>query len=437
MSILSIMKKMFGVIAVFFLMFGAASLEAEVRTSFTFPGGGSAYNFPENNEVREKYRSVLGSGPLLLRRTNTRVEELSGEKQRVKVSVAEQNQAVYLLFINEESYSFPLYSKGTYIIKTDDISGELLQIKIFIKSDPGSFIRIFPDEGRSRLDLYLYGYPLYVDVLLPIPPETLAAAPFAKIITATDGVIHWDIIFPERTHSGYTTLSSMVETVREALPLLPDGEDGALNGEGRFVFIETLKPMEAGGLNCSGFAKWLVDGLYLPVTGNCLDIGPLKVRNTEERGNRWSQRYETVRDPYFGLDWTRNLALELEKVRRGRPVDPGFADVRDVPFFSYTDDVGFPAEHLPLIIYLLAIKEPGYFYLASVNDQSTAAPNLRQHFHVAAVFPYFTASGEFKAPVFERNFESALTDFSARYPGGFVHLVRVPGLRDFTPPVVE
>jgi hypothetical protein len=437
LSILVTVKKIFGVITVFFLFFGLSSPEAEVRRSFSFPGGESAYGFPENDEVRKKYRSVLGSGPLLLRQTNTRVEELSGEKHRVKVTVAEQNKAVYLLFINEESYSFPLYSRGTYIIKTDDTSGEILQIKIFIKSDPGSFVRIFPDEDRSRLDLYLYGYPLYIDVLLPLPPETLTSAPFAKIITATDGVIHWDIIFPETMHSGYKTLISMVETVREALPFLPDAEDGALNGEGRFVFIETLTPMEAGGFNCSGFAKWLVDGLYLPMTGTCLDIGPLKVRNTDDRGNRWSQRYETVRDPYFGLDWTRNLAMELEKVRRGGPVDSGFADVRDVPFFSYTDDVGFPAEHLPIIIYLLAIKEPGYLYLASVNDQSTAAPNLRQHFHVAAVFPYFTASGEFKAPVFERNFESALSDFSARYPGAFVHLVRVPGLGDFTPPVVE
>ena len=412
-------------------------LSAEVRRSFSFTDAEISFGFPENTAVRKEYRAVFGGDPMLLRRTKSRVVEVPGEDYRVKVSVAEQNRAVYLLFINERNYSFPLYSKGTYIIKSDEVSGEIIQIKIFIKTEKGSFIRVFPDGDRSRMDVYLYGHPLYRGVFIPVPVTSLTIAPFSKIVAETENIVNWDIIFPEVQDSGYETIISMTETVRRLLPGMPDAEDGAMNRNGEFVFIDTEQPMGNAGFNCSGFAKWLVDGLVYPITENCIDIGSLKLKNVEDRGNRWSQRYESARDPYFGLDWTRNLAAELEKVRHGGKVKSDFADVRNVPFFRYTDDVGFPSEHLQLILYLLAIREPGYFYLASVNERSTASPNLRHHFHVAAIFPHFTPSGKFKAPVFERNFESTIQSFSERYPGGFVHLVRVPGLRTFEPPNIE
>lgn len=415
----------------------AASAHTEIRKHLIRSALPSGYDFRENDSVRGEYKSVVKGGALQIKAVSTKVKELAGREYRVKVSVREQNDAVYLLFINENDYSFPLYSAGTYIIKTDELTGEIMQIKIFLKTDENCFVRIFPDEGRSRMDLYLYGYPLYKSVLISGKIDDLIAKPFSDIVTATDRVVNWNLVFPEHHVSGYESIIGMSEQIRARLPGLPDADDGAMNGEGDFVFIETEEEQEAGGFNCSGFAKWIVDGLYMPIAGAWIDIDPLKRKNTDDRGNRWSDRHESSRDPYFGLDWTRNLAAVLEDARHGGRVDSDFADVRNVPFFSYTDDVGYRAEDLPIILYLLAVEEPGYFYLASVNDQSGIAPNLRQHFHVAAIFPYIDSGGDFHAPVFERNFESSVNSFSKRYPGGFVHLVRIPGLGEFTPPVVE
>lgn len=412
-------------------------LSADVEDLFFAMKADNTYSFPENYTLREKYRGALGGGPFALKNVRKGIYELPGADYRVKVAVEEQNKAVYLLFINELDYSFPLYSKGTYIIKTDELNGEIIQIKVFLKSEKGCFLRIFPEGGRSRIDLYLYGYPLYRHVLIPKNIEALAVLPFSDLVASTNRVIDWNIVFPGPDGAAYGNVISMINAIRDALPSLPDMEDGAMDESGKFVFIETGEPAEPGGFNCSGFAKWVVDGLYYPLFGRNIKVDELKIKNRSERGNRWSERYESSRDPYFGLDWTRNLAVQLEKARFGVTPFSDFSDVRDVAFFSYTDDVGYKAENLPVIMYLLAVKEPGYFYLASVNDQSGKAPNLRQHFHVAAIFPYVTSDGDFAAPVFERNFESSLKSFANRYPKGFIHLVRIPALRDFSPPIVE
>ena len=217
-----------------------------------------------------------------------------------------------------------------------------------------------------------------------------------------------------------------------------------------YVYIETLEPQTglpagsgeqgaevSGGFNCSGFAKWVVDGFYAPLTGRISSIEDAK-RRMNGRGNRWSDRYEYERDPYFGLDWTRNLALLLGNGSRRTPdLTVEDVDVREVPFFSYVPDVGYEIQDLEPLMFLLTQLEPGHFYLGSVNDVMDEDPYLRQHFHVAVFFPYFDSLGRFKIAVFERNVESPLDAFVRGNAGRRVHLVRLPLLRSFDPPLVE
>ena len=54
---------------------------------------------------------------------------------------------------------------------------------------------------------------------------------------------------------------------------------------------------------------------FAPVRLSGMEIGELKARNLDTRGNRWSAAFETERDPYFGLDWTRNMAVALARAR--------------------------------------------------------------------------------------------------------------------------
>jgi hypothetical protein len=226
-----------------------------------------------------------------------------------------------------------------------------------------------------------------------------------------------------------------VRQVRSRLHALRDADDGALDEDGTFRFIETLSPQgAAGGFNCSGFAKWIVDGVYSSRSGRYLSITEVKQKRPSDRGNRWSARYEDERDPYFGLDWSRNLALAAAGRDSG---DSEAADVRRVPYLSYVEDVGYPVEALGLAVYLLAVREPGYFYLGSVNQPFGSDPVLRQHVHVVVVFPYFDEAGRFHAIVMERNVETSLNSLARRYPGDSVHLVRVPMPDSLSLPPVE
>jgi len=114
-------------------------------------------------------------------------------------------------------------------------------------------------------------------------------------------------------------------------------EDGAMDASGRMVFIATGAPAGKGGFNCSGFAKWVVDGFYAPLEGRDMDIEVLKSRNALRDGS-WSTRYEEVLDPYFGLDWSRGLAREIAAARTGVVPADDQVDVRDQDRVPYVPD---------------------------------------------------------------------------------------------------
>jgi hypothetical protein len=228
------------------------------------------------------------------------------------------------------------------------------------------------------------------------------------------------------------TIEAMLKSIRSELPLLADCEDGAYDRWGQPVYISS-EDKSPGGVNCSGFAKWVVDGFYHPLRGEYMDIGRLKQRLSNSRGNRWSEKYETERDPFFGLDWSRNLALELDEARGGSAKHPEAFDVRNVMYHEYVEDVGYPIESLELLTFVLASWQPDSFYLGSVNIEYGDDPNLRQHPHLVVLVPSFTSRGTFEILVFERGQETGLRSLIDRFKGGYIHLVRIKAEGDFQP----
>ncbi len=353
---------------------------------------------------------------------------------RVRVSVEQQNDSFYLVFANQLGDAFPIYSRGSYVIKRNMADGSFVQFKVFLQSDPGFFARVFPDGERAVMDIYLAGSRVYSGILLPSSFEELLIAPFSQIVSQSRGLVRWDLVYPSVSPEAYEDVRSMVEETRRMLPYLPDAEDGAMDEHGRLVFIEDLVLQEGQpGFNCSGFAKWIADGLYYPRHRRYLPIDPLKEKHLGLRGHQWSNRLEGERDPYFGLDWTRNIARSLDA---GLP-HPEFADVRQVPFSRYIEDVGYPLEDLSRILYFLAIQEPGNVYLGSVNRPFGSNPVLHQHVHVAVFFPYFDEEGRFHSVVMERNVETGVESLNRRYPGNNVHLVRIQASGAFRLPQIE
>ena len=358
----------------------------------------------------------------------------------VLVRTYEQAGARYYVFLHPQRDVFDVDAPGTWIIRRRLDNGDIDQIKIFLQPHEGSFLRLTPAGRTTRMEVSLAGAVVYRNVPVPISMQRALVASFEMIRRATAGIVDWGLLLVDADHPGYATVAEMVSSVRPLLPGLPDAEDGAMDSEGNLVFIETLEAMGVDrGFNCSGFAKWIVDGIYGPRTGRYLAVEPLKRKHLNHRGTPWSEPLEDSRDPWFGLDWTRNLAgavAALDHDGVATVIEPTARDVRDVPFTPYIPNVGYAISDLQAVLYWLALREPGTIYLGSVSRSFGSAPVLRQHSHVVVFFPWFDSRGQFQLSVMERNVETGLVSLNRRYPGDFVHLVRVTPGEMFQPPPI-
>jgi hypothetical protein len=336
---------------------------------------------------------------------------------------------------------------------------------VFLRSDPWTYIQFRPlSADKCQMDAVVYDAYVVHSLPLPVPFERLYTMPVEEVLSLAGDKFPRRYFEPDP--ADYRDQRLFISKVRERLPELQFADDGAIDENGNYVFIETLEcqiphkenPMSATGLNCSGFAKWLVDGILRPVTGERLSIPPLKAP-FGKRGSSFTDLWEELRDPFFGLDWIRNLAATAWSVlrspaygvleefevrselfsqvidRRGRT-----AAIRSYP--GFLENAGYGTEGLHPLLYTLAIDEPGAFYLAAINTEmgppTTEAnprgrPRMRQYFHIAALVPYFNEYGVFQIAVFESAAETSFSAFKTRYPGHHANLVRLPVERVFDP----
>jgi hypothetical protein len=384
---------------------------------------------PENLEVRDRYREVvLGS---LRENAAAPAAVLSqADGSRVQFRTERSQDALYTLFLNQEGAAFPIDSSGSWVIKRSTEDGGFVQAKVFFRNDPGCFVRLFPSGARTQMEVFLFGVPVARRAQLPVPFSSLLTAPFDRVVELTRAVVRWDLLLWRGEPAADRHQEAVIQGVRSALGSLREADDGALDEEGRYVRIaDGSRQGPDGGLNCSGFAKWIVDGFYGPQAGGrSLAVAELKQRHLGLRGNRWSQGYEQARDPYFGLDWARNLASALGRAYGEGGSGPESSDVRHLEYLEYREDVGYPVEELELALFLAAARDPGNFYLGSLNRELPGLPGqpvLRQHYHLAVFLPFFTTGGEFRVAVFDLTRESRLEDIRRRFAGHFVHLQRL------------
>ena len=381
----------------------------------------------ENYEIRQQHQAVINSKSFEAVNSPKRVFSQIESKVNVRFEVRKTATAFYLMFINQYDDRFPVWSSGSYIIKKDLSTGDFLQVKIFLYNNENSYIRIYPEQDRSRLDFYLFGQKIYNSIRVSIPFEKLVIQPLSTIIKLTRNKIPWENLLTDISYSEWRDVYNFKEDIESNLPILKDEDDGAINQNGDYVYIETLLPQnENAGLNCSGFVKWTVDRLYFEQTGQYMAIEPLKTKHYDLRGNSWSDRAEDTRDPYFGLDWTRNIAYYYRKnLYPYMDIDVQTTDIDSVPYFAYKENVGYELDEIEAVLFLEAIKNPGRFYLGSVNKLFGDEVKLRQHVHVVALFPYFNNSGQFVVDVIERQTQTGIDSLKSRYKGDFMHLVHI------------
>jgi hypothetical protein len=373
---------------------------------------------------------------------------------RVEVRVEERRGEFTVVLARELNASgdFPGWAQGTFTLTRNRNDGNPLNIRIFPRSDSRAYVQFRPrPDGKSFMDLVVYDAFIIQSRLIPLDFDRLLQIPVEEIYRAAGSTFPRRYFEPDVERS--RDLRALVAAVRARLPELSFLDDGAIDREGRYVFINDLRPQPGkGGLNCSGFAKWFVDGLLRPLTGERLSIAPLKAP-FGRRGSEFTDPFEASRDPFFGLDWTRNLAARANSALRS----PAFGrveefEVRQAPFSTvilrnragaetgersypgFLQNAGFGIEGIEALLYTLAIDEPGHLYLASINQEMDPAPRMRQHFHIAVLIPYFDEYGRFTVTVFESAEETGFARFKTRYNSGHcANLVRIPVETAFEP----
>ncbi|MDR2768170.1 MAG: hypothetical protein LBB82_07590 [Treponema sp.] len=394
-------------------------------------------------ELKERW---LTGSPQTVRRNNPSMHTLSAGG-RVQVRGESRGNEFMVVFAREYNGAYPGWAQGSWVYFRALDSGDALRLRIFPRSDPTAYLQLQPLSGdKCRLDMVIQEAYLVRGLALGIPFERLLTMPLSEVFRAAGDQLplrYFDI-----DSARYADSRSFVSKVRGGLGALEFRDDGAVDENGNYVFIESLEPQgPAAGLNCSGFAKWIVDGILRPVTGRRLAITPLKA----PAAGRTSSLTENFsgQDPLFGLDWTRNLALEAARVLRGNTAstleevevrtgrfastidrERGGAVIRNYP--AYLSGAGFSPEGLRALLYTLAVDEPNVIYLASVSEEGSV-PRMRRHYHIAVLVPYFSANGVFQIAVFESAEETAINGFIGRHPNALINLVRVPVEGSFSP----
>lgn len=415
----------------------ALALALAVLAAAAARGGASPrVTIPDTAEARQAMAQLIFAPIGTAVRAAARTVTQPSDGRPVAFRTETSNGSVYQTFTRADLGAVRLDTAGTFIIKRSSADGSFVQAKVFLQDDPGCFLRLTPLGERTALEISLFGTTYQRGIVLAARFESLLTAPLERIMRLAEPTVDWDLLQPAPRTDADAALERTAAAIRRALPRLGDAEDGAMDAAGRMVFIRDGSPQgAAAGLNCSGFAKWVVDGFYRPLTGRLTDIGTLKERNLAVRGNRWTGPLEESRDPYFGLDWSRNLARELARARGQEAGDPERWDARDARGFAYVDDVGYPIVDLDTVLYLLVRAHPGRIYLGSVNRAVRGDLELRQHDHLVVLLPYVDASRVFRIAVFERSTETSTASIKRRYPNDFIHLVRFEAWGDFDPPV--
>jgi hypothetical protein len=416
----------------------AACLLASASQAFPVEPDETLRLAPDNSALRASLLpSLLDEGAKTfdsLKRTYLRDGELP-----VMLALSSNAEGLKIQFVNRRGGDYPAWSQGSWVLtRSRARGGALMDARVYYRSDPSAFA-YFRRLGVNRcaMDVYYRGALLARGLNLAMGLEDVARLPLARLASLTEDRFDWALVEPDpaRWAGGeWSSAASLVASIRAALPGLSYADDGAQDYDGTYVRIADLRPQEGkGGLNCSGFAKWVMDGFYRAASGSMMSVADLKEERDALRPHEEGER-EAKAQAYFGLDWARNLGLELDSALYPSsapgltdhdiisapfgflcPVpSPLLAPAAPKPLPPYRPHVGFDLSALEPLLALRAISHPGDFYLV-VLSKRTGDPAYREYFHMAVLVPLYDERGDFSLRVFESAAETDFAGFLARH----------------------
>ena len=286
---------------------------------------------------------------------------------------------------------------------------------------------------------------------LGLPFEDVLKLSFSELFNLTKETVPWNYVKSDSRN--YVNNGKMVEKIRRKLPQFEYIEDAAYDEFENPVFISTGEARSGTpgkiGINCSGFTKWVVDGITIALSGSATKIEALKQPTIELDGTLYKSQAEEE-EMFRSYDWIRNLSTAAVCAERDKEFPAGTlgVDVQVNPFaglkspdgtvrnVGFVPKTGYEINMLKPLLYVLAATEPDMIYLGAVKTCTTKSENDPETwtFHHDLVFmPYFDQAGICHIAVFESGVETSFDEFVSSNQGTYVYLCRVKSTDRFQP----
>ena len=326
-------------------------------------------------------------------------------------------------FYSEENVWNNIYSHGSISYKFNK-NKELLKVKVYYQRNNDSYL-LFDKKKRGKCDVYLFGRLYRKNLAYYFSIDSLKYLSINSILSLLDSnkigkeilIEKDDLFLKEKLIQKIIIPSINFKYVR----------DGARDEFGNYVYILTGEEQKKNeqGLNCSGFVKEIADNyikLFIP-SFKWLKISDLKQGRTNERKNNSLQQYDLKYDPFFGLDWVKNIADNINKNCNYKIIKAEeYNTDTNAPYFK---NRGFNIEDLKEILFRDQQKDSTYFYILIFNRLRNKRPIIPEHHHLSVIVPYFK-DYHFYLRVFESAEETNFTQLIKIHKDEKVTIIKVP-----------
>jgi len=430
-------------------------------------------HIPDSSVIRKAIAGNWFEQPLSILRNNPTELRLNSIGQTFQVRMEESRDLFSVIVAPETSLSVDFYTEkgvekkiveeypadaaGSWILMRDSSSGNPIRIRYYFAADSDVYIQFSPNGNKSLADYVIDGCFAARGVPVGVPFSYFYTASFAQVMSLTEKSLPWAYaeIHPQQYHSNLT----MIGVIQKNLSRIKNTRDACYNELGEAAYVSTGEKREENEedvknniltMNHSGFLKWIVDGLIEPLAGSKTFIKPLHRPTTSPNPLGVSGIKSQSENLFHSLDWTRNLAAAKVSIqsRRNYLYEEAGVDVDIEPFSSevtdkgitavagYIKNTGYEIKYLKPLLYVLAVKDPSYFYLGAIRRSvipSDGSPEFQTFDSSAAIFPYFDKDGQFGCVIFEAGQKMTLAQFTKKYPDSFIHLTRVLSSEMFNP----
>lgn len=355
--------------------------------------------------------------------------------------------------VTEDAYPVNAFGSWMYVRNKDN--GKSSYIRLYVAKNSDVYVQFKPHKNVTTADFVIFNSYAAQNVPLGIPFEKLLTASVADIYNLTKNSLPWK--YSGYIQNQYEANIHMVKKIRTYLKDIAYEEDAMYDESGNCISITRGIPhvrdqrnKDKIVLSSCGFVKWVVDGLIDPIAGSYLKRGPLIESTVEYNPTGFQGNLNNSFNTNFSLDWTRNLAAAALSVRAKKTYlykDTG-VDVTAEPFTAvftsrgvtntagYIKNTGYQPDNLKALLYVQAINEPDYFYLAAIRQTDRKSSEVKVFNDAAVIIPFFDESGAFHISVFMDGRDLKYNDFEkflVKSKDCFVHLTRVKTSTAFYP----